>query len=1004
MFSIAEVAEVTRTNEFREALSDIRQSLAEARFGQQRSFSPQALRDLRYFVECVLVSAPDWDRDAGHELCRVAAEISELLSESPSVGPETQRRARLRSALLCELADLPAIAGSLTRREDISPILTDFFRREGRFASLRPLAREGDLLRSPEELSPGLAAVHQDAVDLSAFETVQTDSLPAPSAGILVTLAEDIALGLSATELRAFASVVTHRASLSTRVNIESPELLELLGQMDFPAELWSTQRSALRAGLLDPSCDSWGLASPTGTGKTFLTRLLIADSLRRNLQSQVLYVVPSKALVYEVSQRLAAAFDPFGLQVMAVTPQLVALDEAGRDAFAGASVLVLTPEKADLLVRLGPALFSRLSLVVIDEAHHIEAGTRGALLELYLWRLRRLAPVSARFVFLSAVTPNIGELVAWAGRNPRSHLSDQRATRMRVGVYSVMGSRRERRGVIRYSDGTEVVVVPQRPERNIRQGIGQLARAISGVGPVLTVAKGKRECERLATLMLEELGGGRSDATPPFVGELPERLQRLDSRLEREMYADVALRSMLRWRIAYHHAGLPPRVRVAVEDAIRGGFVDYVFATTTLAEGVNFPFSSVIVQSVSLRPAPIPGRPVRYQPVTPRTFWNIAGRAGRPGFDKEGQVILFEPSLGLERIGAVIGDYLKPGLNDATAVSSALGNALSALAKDVRSSRVRQDQLNNVVLSTALPSEIVGTLNLVRIGLVHGRASGILQSAEAILEGSFAASAIPPADRSLVNEILRLQGQVVDRFFEADDAPTPQLVAELGLSLETLTELRRYVRGLDDWQITRMGESVPFGSVRTEQARFVVRAVATRMTELEGGRLGDLLSEVIMQWLAGVPFTTIRRMATHVGQLGRLEDLISVVYSRVQYLLPWGLYALHRLLAEESVRRNVQYDNQVQSLAYLADAGVPTFEALRLVYLDFERVDATRLAQHYRSRIARTQEIDLLTWIANARHDLILQIVRGAESRRVDFDLDRLLAGIRAAITQRSL
>src|SRR5262249_34936864 len=135
--------------------------------------------------------------------------------------------------------------------------------------------------------------------------------------------------------------------------------------------------------------------------------------------------------------------------------------------------------------------------------------------------------------------------------------------------------------------------------------------------------------------------------------------VRRLDSRLSREMYSDVPMRALLKHRIAYHHAGLPPRVRIAVEEAIRARMIDFVFATTTLAEGVNFPFSTVIVQALALREAPEKGRGARYHPVTPRSFWNIAGRAGRPGVDREGQAILFEPTLGLDKVNAVLDPYL---------------------------------------------------------------------------------------------------------------------------------------------------------------------------------------------------------------------------------------------------------------------------------------------------------------------------------------------------------
>ncbi len=77
------------------------------------------------------------------------------------------------------------------------------------------------------------------------------------------------------------------------------------------------------------------------------------------------------------------------GFKTLAMSAQLVDLDERERTELDDASVVVMTPEKADMLLRLGANFLKEVGLTVIDEAHHIESGTRGVLLELYLWRLK---------------------------------------------------------------------------------------------------------------------------------------------------------------------------------------------------------------------------------------------------------------------------------------------------------------------------------------------------------------------------------------------------------------------------------------------------------------------------------------------------------------------------------------------------------------------------------------------------------------------------------------
>ena len=394
-------------------------------------------------------------------------------------------------------------------------------------------------------------------------------------------IAKYVSIGLSSTELNAIATVIINRVKFATRTNIDE-NIFDFAKGINFPAELWSSQVKAIEGGLLNTEFDSWGFAAPTGTGKSFLTRLLIVKSLHDTPNSKILYIVPSRALVYEVTNNLNSALEDTDYLAGAISPQLVEMDEEEKGKIEELSIVVLTPEKADLLIRLKTEFLQYVSVIIVDEAHHIEAGTRGVLLEMYLWRVKIILK-KARVIFLSAVAPNIDQLANWMGKNPASVIDNQRSTRMRAGVYRIKGEGRKSKGWIEYSDGTKVCFIHDKVEKTIRKGIVQLAEQFASVGPVLIVAKGKRESEILAETMqswLEQQGRlPKLDLNKKTLGIF----ERLDSRLEREMYTSVSMRKLINNRIAYHHAGLPPRVRLAVEEAIRNNLVDFVFATTTL-------------------------------------------------------------------------------------------------------------------------------------------------------------------------------------------------------------------------------------------------------------------------------------------------------------------------------------------------------------------------------------------------------------------------------------
>jgi superfamily II DNA/RNA helicase len=987
MFEVAEIAAALEAPAYRYDLEWVRTSLALRRLGRPEEIRADARVRLAYLVEVVLASAPHWTDGTGIDIVQSAAQAAELLADTATVADARGRHA-LHAALLYELADMPSLAAA-TRPTTRGGLLASYFGRSGAFGALTD-AGNADGFAQPtvaDEVSHlGDLALSADAYALGLLQQGRAQPSERYFSDALSSLAEEVNIGCSVTELRAMSATVSRRAARAA-VSWCASEMWPLLRKLKFPAELFPAQEEALRRGLLDDSHDAWGFAAPTGAGKTFLARLLLLKELEGESDARALYVVPSKALVNEVTRDLQMALEPIRIRVGAVTPQLTDLDAPGDHQLADVAVAVLTPEKADLLLRLGADFLDQTKLVVVDEAHHIENGTRGVLLEFFLWRLRRLLP-HVRIVFLSALAPNILELAKWLGRNPDAAVSDRRSTRMRVGVYRIENGS----GRIDYVDGTSIEVV-QPAATGKRASLVQLAHHVSSAGPVLVVANGRGECETLAAEMFELLKerGAVRKLTTEQLSSAPA--QRLDSRLEREMYSDIQLRKLFPVRIVYHHAGLPPRVRQAVEDAIRKNLVDFVFATTTLADGVNFPFSTVIVQSLALREPPEKGRPSRYAPVTPRTFWNIAGRAGRPGYDREGQVLLFEPSLGLDRVNLTLDPYVTPSWRKLAPVQSALATSLRDLRVELEKGSIHRDALRTVALAEDLPRRVRGTLNLVRVSLVHARTIHEKITPEVLVDGSFGLRDATADERRFALDVFSEQLDLVNEFLASDQSLTVDLVAELGLSIGTLAELRDYVRSLEDWQIGAFSHLFYGGQLNPEQAKYIVGPVAKRMAELEGRRLGAFLSETILHWLQGLPLAE----APRPGRGGKLEDLVTVIYTQVQYLLPWGLYAFDRLVDGEATRRSIPYENQVKNLAYLADAGVPSFDALKLVNHDFERVDSTRLAAEYKRQGGAALGVDVLSWAAHLPKPALEHIVRGRDNRRIDYDLHELAAALKA-------
>jgi hypothetical protein len=992
MFTVEQVrASVARP---RSALdwAHVRQALGAHRFQQDVRSDPELRIRLAQLVDAVLVSAPNWSRGADVDLLQRAAETAEMLALVEAEEGE-RSRFRFRAALLYELAALPMMAAAIVSDADGPEFLIDFIKRRQAFRALGAeiqLEGQHEKLRLDRILR---TAACQDALSLLEHQHDPNVTLTLNTDG-LEQAARHLRLDLSLTEVKAFQEVVRRRASRTTH-RLTPSRLLDALRAIGFPPEVWDTQAKALDAGLLDTERDAWSLAAPTGTGKTFLARLLVLDTIDRQPSAKVLYIVPSKALVYQVSRDLSQSLEGKDVIVKAVTPQLVALDAEEDTAIRDASVLVLTPEKADLLLRIGARFLPQVSLVIVDEAHHIEDGTRGVLLELYLARLLATVGDGVRYVLLSAVAPNIHELSEWMGKRPGGALISQRSTRMKVGIYRVRREGRYNVGFIDYTDGTKIQLFERGVQTGKRAGLVQLATRLRTVGPLLVVARGQGSAESLANMLSKSIQDEPTNG-PLTQDELENPIiARLDNRLEREMYANVGLRDLIKRGVAYHHAGLPPRVREAVEDAIKANLVRYVIATTTLAEGVNFPFSTVVVESLSTAaPTFEVGKPISYRVFTPRKFWNIAGRAGRPGSDHEGQVILYEPSLGLDNVDQTIDPYINPELREIPAVTSALAEGLRTIYQASEDGQLELGDLDATELPARVPKAAQGVVNLLRVGLAHARATGFQGTANEYFCKTYAARQLPESERAFGRRLVEQQERVLDAYLSDPSSPSVQLVAELGLSIDTLSRLQRYVKELDDKQLEGLTHVLHGARINFTRLPYLLSSVLSRMAELEGTRLSGWYSSIVTDWCSGKPFSAITRPRRNES----LEDLIRLIYSRIQYMLPWGLYATDRFVVEEAELRQLNYAGAINQLAYLVDAGVPDLAALRLTSAGFERTDAARLSRAYFGARDASKTTDILGWVRAQEDESLIDIVRGADRRRLDYDFFRILGDLRGA------
>jgi superfamily II DNA/RNA helicase len=403
--------------------------------------------------------------------------------------------------------------------------------------------------------------------------------------------------------------------------------------------------------------------------GKTKVAELAILTQIASggaDPASKCIYVAPFRSLAVEIEQTLGQSLRPLGLQVSELYGGFE-LTAADKLLIERTHVLVATPEKLDAFVRFSPELAQQIRLVILDEGHIISPPNfrflrqaRGLKYEVFLQRLvTRCERTRARIVFLSAVMPNADQFAEWiTGDRNGLVSSDWRPSRLMLGeaVWTgttvdlefthadrqPLGHRCFVHGFIKQLGVAELPktrrISPFPKDSDEALALTALELAKHKLTMVFVARKRSAEpfgktlltCivlrRKIAEAAKEEYG---LSIAPRFQADV----DRCIDLVREQMGPESEQVGFLRHGFVVHHSGLPQPVRLAVERLVRSGAIKLVVATTTLAQGVNFPIHTVLVHSLDHG---------QDNPVSPMDFWNICGRAGRGMKENEGQVLFF--------------------------------------------------------------------------------------------------------------------------------------------------------------------------------------------------------------------------------------------------------------------------------------------------------------------------------------------------------------------------
>jgi POLQ-like helicase len=425
--------------------------------------------------------------------------------------------------------------------------------------------------------------------------------------------------------------------------------------------EMWPSQRMVGDAGLYKGR--SGVVQMPTSAGKSRATELIIRSAFLSARTKLALVIAPFRALCQEIASDLERTFRDDGYNVNQPSDALqpdIEFDIFDVSIESPPQVVVLTPEKLLYILRQEPEIVQKAGLVVYDEGHQFDTGTRGVIYELLLTSIKRLLPDSAQSVLISAVIQNAAAVATWLLKDGSRVVSDKSLQARRLVAFASLPLGRD--GQLQFNVALDSeqdffvprVIVPELQPRLPREKSDRyfptkesgsialyLGLRLLENGGVAIYAGRKASASKIVRDAVEQTFRRGISLEPPSAHSDPEEIRRFVNLFSRNFGADAYLTKGAALGIFAHHGNTPQGIRIAIEYAMRQRLIRLIVCTSTLAQGVNLPIRYLLVTSA------MQGREL----IKARDFHNLMGRAGRAGMYGEGTVIFTDHRLYDERV-----------------------------------------------------------------------------------------------------------------------------------------------------------------------------------------------------------------------------------------------------------------------------------------------------------------------------------------------------------------
>jgi replicative superfamily II helicase len=712
--------------------------------------------------------------------------------------------------------------------------------------------------------------------------------------------------------------------------------------------EVLPPQRLTLaERGLLGSSRRGVVVSLPTSSGKTLIAQFRILQALNQfdHERGWVAFLAPTRTLVNQITRQLRRDFAPLNIIVEQVSPALEidSIEEKllkEHDTDKNFNILVTTPEKLDLLLRQGleKEINRPLTLVVVDEAHNIQDVNRGLKLELLLATINKECR-SAQFLLLTPFIENAREVAKWLGGINSDDISfsvDWQPNDRLIGIVQAQ------RGECLRSQSYDYTIKMESIHTTRKTLWVDEYLALSNNYEIASTFREANDSSTLAALTAQRLQERGPvivmQSRPDWVWSLADKFKidinkqcvlsenviLVQKFLEFEFGASFPLIDLLSYGIGVHHAGLSDDARALMEWLFEDGKLKFLVATTTIAQGVNFPVTGVVMASHQYPYG---------KDMPPEDFWNIAGRAGRIGQGSLGVVALVANS---ENRASTLKEFINKR-------SGELNSALIALAMEAEDFL---EDLGGIVYRYPAWSSFVQYL--AHTYRQMEQPEDFYDQIEQVLRGTLGFNKLRTQNITLANKLLNGIREYTE--YLREPGQPLKLVDSTGFSLQSIkTVLSETYNGRISnsvWNSETLFQSDNHDLKNLMGVLLKVPELRENLEEVIGGRSpdGQKLALIIKDWVNGVSLPEIA--VNHFMRRGEnitkaMTNCGKNLFGKLAQTASWGLGALLSIMGSSLNEEQLKTLRNLPSKVYY---GVNDDSAIALRLLGIPRSAATPL------------------------------------------------------------